>query len=129
MDNEDLIVLAKAAAWIAERTGGRRPNISTLHRWATRGVRGVVLETVAVGHVRYTSVEAVQRFMHAKPAAKQPVVEVRLSPGRPTTRQPADRSYAGELEQRVFRSRRDPTRAKTASSSCQSQAAAHEGAP
>lgn len=105
LDNEDLIVLAKAAAWIAERTGDRRPNISTLHRWATRGVRGVRLETVAVGHVRYTSVGAVQRFLNAKPAQVQPVATVTVSPVRPVTSKARDRSVA-ELKHRVFRRHR-----------------------
>jgi hypothetical protein len=100
LDNEDLVVLAKAAAWIADRTGGRRPNISTLHRWATRGVRGVKLETVAVGHVRYTSIEAVRRFLSAKPVEPSPVVEVAVAPAEP--RRPTF-SHAGELERRLFR--------------------------
>lgn len=109
LDNEDLVVLPKAAAWIATRTGGRRPNISTLHRWATRGVRGVVLETVAVGHVRYTSIEAVQRFLAAKPAAPaaDPVV-VNVRADRPAASRQASAAAAAtdELRQRVFRGSR-----------------------
>jgi hypothetical protein len=108
LDNEDLVVLTKAAAWIAERTGGRRPNISTLHRWATRGVRGVKLETIAVGHVRYTSIEAVRRFLLGKPAAPAPVVAAAIDPGRRDVRVSAPVSCAGELERRVFRRRRSP---------------------
>jgi hypothetical protein len=108
LDNEDLVVLTKAAAWIAERTGGRRPNISTLHRWATRGVRGVKLETVAVGHVRYTSIDAVRRFLNAKPTDPAPLIEVEVAPNRkPVCRQRAE-SFAGELERRVFRRGRSP---------------------
>jgi hypothetical protein len=40
-----------------------RPHISTLIRWWRRGVRGVKLETVLVGGRRYTSLEAIQRFV------------------------------------------------------------------
>ena len=39
-----------------------RPNVATLWRWRTRGVRGIRLETVLVGGRRYTSHEALERF-------------------------------------------------------------------
>jgi DNA helicase HerA-like ATPase len=108
LDNEDLVVLTKAAAWIAERTGGRRPNISTLHRWATRGVRGVTLETVAVGHVRYTSIEAVRRFLAAKPAAPAPVLVVDVAHRRPPACRQRPDGSVGEFERRLFRRGRSP---------------------
>jgi hypothetical protein len=38
------------------------PHVSTLYRWASRGVKGVRLETVVVGGRRYTSAEALRRF-------------------------------------------------------------------
>ena len=40
-----------------------RPHISTVVRWCTRGVRGLVLESVIVGGRRFTSVEALSRFV------------------------------------------------------------------
>lgn len=46
----------------AARLLPRRPHPSTLWRWWKRGVKGVKLETVVVGGIRYTSVEAMQRF-------------------------------------------------------------------
>lgn len=117
LDHEDLVVLPKAAAWIADRTGGRRPNISTLHRWATRGVRGVVLETVAVGHVRYTSIEAVQRFLSAKPAAVPEAAVVTVAPGKTSSRRfsPAASAATERLQERVFR-RSQKTTPQTAAS-------------
>ena len=42
---------------------GRGVSLSTLHRWKRHGVRGVRLETVLVGGVRYTSREALNRFV------------------------------------------------------------------
>jgi Protein of unknown function (DUF1580) len=39
-----------------------RPHVSTLHRWAGRGVRGRRLETVLIGGRRFTSLEALKRF-------------------------------------------------------------------
>jgi hypothetical protein len=34
-----------------------------IERWRTRGIRGIVLETVKVGGTRYTTAEAIQRFI------------------------------------------------------------------
>lgn len=39
------------------------PHPSTLNRWARAGIGGVKLETVKVGGRRYTSIEAIQRFL------------------------------------------------------------------
>jgi hypothetical protein len=41
------------------------PSLPTLWRWHSRGVRGVRLETVALGGRRYTSREALERFVSA----------------------------------------------------------------
>jgi hypothetical protein len=46
-----------------------RPHVSTLHRWRTRGIRGIRLETCLVGGRRVTSAEALQRFSAALTAA------------------------------------------------------------
>ena len=46
-----------------------QPHASTIFRWGTRGVRGVLLETCLVGGRRYTSREALQRFIQATTAA------------------------------------------------------------
>jgi hypothetical protein len=59
---ENPIPLAVAARLVPPRRNGKRTHISTLYRWATVGVRGVVLETLQVGGSRCTSREALQRF-------------------------------------------------------------------
>jgi hypothetical protein len=41
----------------------RRPNVSTLWRWATKGTRGVKLETWIVGGVRCTTPAALEKFL------------------------------------------------------------------
>ena len=41
-----------------------RPHISTLHRWRLRGVRGRRLETFLTGGRRFTTIEAIARFLH-----------------------------------------------------------------
>lgn len=39
------------------------PCASTVWRWATKGVRGTILNTVRTGARLYTTVEAVEAFM------------------------------------------------------------------
>lgn len=39
------------------------PHVSTLFRWALRGIKGTKLETVVCGGRRYTSLEAIGRFL------------------------------------------------------------------
>jgi hypothetical protein len=58
--NESHITLAEAARLLPGR-----PHSSTLARWALRGVKGVRLETVKVGGRRFTSREAIERFIEA----------------------------------------------------------------
>jgi hypothetical protein len=41
------------------------PHVATVHRWAGNGVRGVKLEVIRVGGQRFTSREAVARFLAA----------------------------------------------------------------
>jgi hypothetical protein len=104
LDREELVPLTTAAAWIAHRTGGKRPNVSTLHRWASRGCRGVRLETVFVGHARFTSLEAIKRFFHAKPTSHDGVFVVNVTPDKPVAIVTAADDVA-ELRRRVFRQR------------------------
>jgi hypothetical protein len=40
-----------------------KPHIATIWRWSLRGVRGAFLETLVVGGRRFTSVEAIERFI------------------------------------------------------------------
>lgn len=64
IEDERLLKLAKAA-----KTLPGNPASSTLFRWASRGIRGVRLETCLIGGVRYTSREAIQRFVDATTCA------------------------------------------------------------
>jgi hypothetical protein len=48
-----------------------KPDPSTLWRWAHRGVRGVRLETILIGGRRYTSAEAMARFIERLSVAPQ----------------------------------------------------------
>jgi hypothetical protein len=58
IQHEDVITLSKAAKAIPGR-----PHLSTLWRWHRRGLAGIRLETTVVGGRRFTSSEAVQRFI------------------------------------------------------------------
>ncbi len=55
---ERLIALRRLARWHADRTG-ERVHRSAPYRWARRGIRGVLLPTVQVGGIRYTSEAAI----------------------------------------------------------------------
>lgn len=54
------ITFNEAARYLPE---DRRPNFSTWWRWSTAGVRGVRLETILIGGRRYTTAQAVERFI------------------------------------------------------------------
>jgi hypothetical protein len=64
--NEALLTLAEAAARFPGRNG-KRCSIQTVYRWCYRGVHrptGTVrLESVVIGGRRYTSQEAIKRFV------------------------------------------------------------------
>ena len=42
------------------------PSVCALHRWRLNGVRGAKLETLLVGGTRFTSAEAISRFIAAQ---------------------------------------------------------------
>lgn len=52
--------------------GGKRLSLATLHRWRLKGVRGTRLETILIGGQRYTSTEAIERFIAAQNAKLRP---------------------------------------------------------
>ena len=56
--------------------GDRRLSLATLHRWRLHGVRGVKLETLLIGGLRYTSREAIARFITAQNADDNPATPV-----------------------------------------------------
>lgn len=54
---EEIVPIAKIKDHIPTR-----PSRGTVMRWVSRGIRGVTLESVLCGGIRYTSVEAIARF-------------------------------------------------------------------
>lgn len=61
LQHEHLVSLKDATKHLPKRNG-KRTHYSTLFRWATKGTRGRKLESVLIGGVRYTSLEALDRF-------------------------------------------------------------------
>lgn len=74
--SENLISLADAA----REFPGRPVSLNTLHRWRMHGVRGTKLETVLLGGIRYTSRQAIQRFIAQQNAPVETAAVV--SPGQ-----------------------------------------------
>lgn len=71
VESEHLIHFAAAA----REFPGRPVCIQTLHRWRLHGVRGTKLETCIIGGMRYTSREAISRFIAAQnPPAPIPAI-------------------------------------------------------
>lgn len=77
---ERVVTLTEATRLLPRRRAGKKPHTSTLYRWATRGLRGVQLETVQVGGSTCTSQESLQRFFdrlqavgsHGQPSPERP---------------------------------------------------------
>ena len=61
-----------------------RPNLSTVYRHFRRGCRGARLETFVAGGRRFTTIEAIARFVQ-RTTANSPGSS--LPPSRPTSRQ------------------------------------------
>jgi len=69
LKNEVLLTIAEAAKLLPG--AGKRAHVhaSTVWRWALKGVRGFMLETIRLGGKTYTSLEAMQRFAKVRSAA------------------------------------------------------------
>ncbi len=61
--NDSLILIRDVPRLLPPRPNGKRVHISACYRWLSRGVKGVVLESVKIGGSTYTSQEALQRFV------------------------------------------------------------------
>jgi hypothetical protein len=70
VSRESVLSFADAARFVGKLKGTKKVAFQTLFRWATKGCRGIVLETVFVGGSRCTSVQALQRFFTALTAVR-----------------------------------------------------------
>lgn len=74
-----------------------RPHVATVWRWIQRGVRGVRLDTVLIGGKRFTSTEAIARFIGGTTAASDPTPTGK-TPTRSKARQAAIEQAEREFE-------------------------------
>ncbi|MGP1346171.1 MAG: DUF1580 domain-containing protein [Phycisphaerales bacterium] len=97
--NEQLIEIKSVPKLLPCRPSGKRVHISAVYRWISRGVRGVRLETIAIGGTRYTSIEAIERFSARldDPTPWQPSTAV--APPRQRTR---EQQRASEAAARIL---------------------------
>ena len=72
IQNENLIQFTDAPCHIPGR-----PHIATVHRWRLRGARGVRLDSILVGGKRFTSTEAIERFIEQTTTAADGVTAPR----------------------------------------------------
>ena len=64
---------------IPRRADGSKVSVAAIHRWASKGIRGVKLESIKVGKTRCTSNDALKRFFQA-------IAEPRPAPPPPAPR-------------------------------------------
>lgn len=82
---EEILSLAEATRALP-KIDGKRPHISTLWRWARKGLCGVQLEYVRLGRRICTSREALSRFaQHLAEADGEPAEHRAISKSRPRT--------------------------------------------
>ena len=88
---EEPITLRQATRILPGRRG--RVNIATVWRWVTEGRRGVRLESLLIGGRRFTSRQAIQRFLERlNPVQTQ-------QPRTPLQRQHESRRAAKRLQE------------------------------
>jgi hypothetical protein len=71
-----------------------RPSFQSLHRWATKGRRGVRLESVLIGGRRYTTREAFFRFVERLTAIADGEAATELTISRSSRQRRADHDRA-----------------------------------
>ena len=99
LDQEDILSFRDATAYLPQRNG-RKIHVSSLYRWATRGIRGVILETLQVGGCRYTSKEALQRFSDR-------LTEARVVPKWSGARRPFGRRTEKQRDEAIRRAEKE----------------------
>ena len=91
----------------ASRHTPGRPHVSTIWRWMTSGCRGIRLESLVCAGRRFTSLEAIERFVAATTAAADGTpVPVRTPARRERDIARAEAELEGKLG-RTSRNRKD----------------------
>jgi hypothetical protein len=66
MSTDSLLAESLLSLSEAGRTLPQRPSPVTMWRWSRRGIRGIRLESILIGGRRFTSREALGRFIAAR---------------------------------------------------------------
>ena len=97
ISKEALVSVGEIPSYVPRNARTRKKiNLATPWRWIQRGCRGVKLETVLIGGKRYTSVEALQRFVERTTAAADGTSTVTAS--TPSARKKAHEKANRELD-------------------------------
>jgi hypothetical protein len=101
LSGEKLISLQTACDILRSRQpeDASRLHVATVYRWASKGVRGQRLETEHHGSKRFTSVEAIDRFVTRRERTRSEI-ETAVPPDSPLLR-PDAKSSADELRNRL----------------------------
>ena len=71
LQSEQLIAISEVPRYLPKRNG-KRTHYQTVFRWVTKGSGGRFLESVRVGKRRFTSLEALHRFVeHCHPQSSR----------------------------------------------------------
>lgn len=73
LSGEQLVAVPEVPDYLPTRRG-KKLHISTVYRWVLKGTRGKVLDSALLGGIRYTSLEALERFLGTSTAE---LIEVR----------------------------------------------------
>jgi len=71
LEYERPISLKDACKYLGEVTG-KRPALTTVWRWCSKGCRGVRLESVCIGGRRYVTIPAIERFINGSNRPAEP---------------------------------------------------------
>lgn len=101
LQGEQLISLQTACDILRKRQpeDASRLHLATVYRWASKGIRGQRLETERFGSKRYTSAEAIERFITRREQPKQEI-ETAVPTDSPLLR-PDARASSDELRNRL----------------------------
>lgn len=99
MAKENLIAFRDVPKRLPRRPNGKTIHISVVYRWASKGIKGVILESLCVGGTQYSSIEALQRFADAitsnRPDSPTPIS--RMTKTRQAQAQQAERQVRERL--------------------------------
>ena len=105
LQGEKLITLQTACNILRKRQpeDASRLHVATVYRWASKGIRGQRLETEHHGSKRFTSVEAIDRFITRRERTR-PEIETAVPPEAPLPRRDPKAS-SDELRTRLSNSK------------------------